>query len=61
MKCPFCGYTRSSVIGRGQKAEEDSKWGYYRRRRQCLKCNKRFWTVERYVAEKDQLTNDLTQ
>ena len=41
MKCPFCGYTESIVI-----ETRDTENGI-RRRRQCLKCGKRFTTYER--------------
>ncbi len=42
MKCPFCGYKESKVID-SRPAEEGSS---IRRRRECLKCAKRFTTYE---------------
>lgn len=42
MKCPFCGYTESKVID-SRPTDEDSR---IRRRRECLKCTKRFTTYE---------------
>ncbi len=42
MKCPFCGYTESKVID-SRPAEDGEK---IRRRRECLKCEKRFTTYE---------------
>lgn len=40
MKCPFCGYEDSKVI---DSRPSDEK---IRRRRECLKCQKRFTTFE---------------
>lgn len=40
MKCPYCGYEDSKVID--SRPAEDKK----RRRRECLKCHKRFTTYE---------------
>ncbi len=43
MKCPFCGHAESRVVdSRLSKAKES-----IRRRRECLKCKKRFTTSER--------------
>lgn len=42
MKCPFCGYTESKVID-SRPTDEGSR---IRRRRECLKCAKRFTTYE---------------
>jgi len=42
MKCPFCGYEESKVID-SRPTDEGEK---IRRRRECLKCNKRFTTYE---------------
>ena len=42
MKCPFCGYTESTVIYTRPTAEGER----IRRRRECLKCEKRFTTYE---------------
>jgi transcriptional repressor NrdR len=41
--CPFCGYIEDKVIDSRESKEGDS----IRRRRQCLKCEKRFTTYER--------------
>lgn len=40
MKCPFCGYEDTKVID--SRPSEDKK----RRRRECIKCGKRFTTYE---------------
>ncbi|MGF0094880.1 transcriptional repressor NrdR [Peptoniphilus sp. AGMB00490] len=43
MKCPFCGYNDSKVLDTRPTDE-----GYtIRRRRECLKCQKRFTTYEK--------------
>ena len=42
MKCPFCGNTEDKVIDSRENAEADS----IRRRRECLKCLKRYTTYE---------------
>ncbi|MEA4814891.1 MAG: transcriptional regulator NrdR [Oscillospiraceae bacterium] len=42
MKCPFCGYKESKVMD-SRPTEEGSS---IRRRRECLKCGKRFTTYE---------------
>src|SRR5437773_1840732 len=43
MKCPFCGFANDKVVDSRESKEADS----IRRRRQCLKCEKRFTTYER--------------
>jgi transcriptional repressor NrdR len=43
MKCPFCGYLESKVLDSRISKEMDT----IRRRRECLKCAKRFTTAER--------------
>ena len=43
MKCPYCGFSESKVID-SRPTEEGSA---IRRRRECLKCNKRFTTYEK--------------
>lgn len=43
MKCPFCGYPESKVID-SRSIEDDTA---IRRRRECLKCSKRFTTYEK--------------
>ena len=42
MKCPYCGYEESKVID-SRPTDEGEK---IRRRRECLKCGKRFTTYE---------------
>lgn len=43
MKCPFCNYPESKVLDSRMSKEMDT----IRRRRECLKCTKRFTTAER--------------
>lgn len=43
MKCPFCGFLESKVLDSRISKEMDT----IRRRRECLKCAKRFTTAER--------------
>ena len=43
MKCPYCGFTQDRVVDSRESKEADS----IRRRRECLKCEKRFTTYER--------------
>ena len=43
MKCPFCGFSESKVID-SRPTEEGSA---IRRRRECIKCSKRFTTYEK--------------
>ena len=46
MQCPYCGYDESNVL-----ESRDAKGGKAtRRRRQCLKCKKRFTTYEEVGA-----------
>jgi len=53
MKCPFCAYNDSKVIDKRESGES------MRRRRECLKCKKRFTTYEAieeakiFVVKKD--------
>ena len=42
MKCPFCGYTDSRVVD-SRPTDEGER---IRRRRECVKCGKRFTTYE---------------
>ncbi len=42
MKCPFCSYEESKVID----SRPTDEFQRIRRRRECLKCNKRFTTYE---------------
>ena len=46
MRCPQCGYKEDKVVDSRATAEESA----VRRRRECLKCGKRFTTYE-YVEE----------
>ncbi len=43
MNCPFCGNTKSKVTNKRDTIEST------RRRRECLKCSKRFTTYEKVV------------
>ncbi|MDX2152707.1 MAG: transcriptional regulator NrdR [Bryobacteraceae bacterium] len=43
MTCPFCGHPEDRVIDSRESKEGDA----IRRRRQCLKCERRFTTYER--------------
>lgn len=43
MKCPFCGHMNDKVVDSRESKEAES----IRRRRECLKCGKRFTTYER--------------
>lgn len=46
MKCRYCGYKEDKVVDSRANAEESA----IRRRRECLKCGKRFTTYE-YIEE----------
>ena len=46
MKCPYCGYKEDKVVDSRTTKEDTS----IRRRRECLKCGKRFTTYE-YIEE----------
>ncbi len=43
MKCPYCASIETKVIDK----RESEDWEVTRRRRECLKCSKRFTTYER--------------
>lgn len=43
LKCPYCGYEESKVVD-SRSTEDDMS---IRRRRECLKCNKRYTTYEK--------------
>jgi len=43
MKCPYCGHDDTSVLESRVASDQESM----RRRRQCVKCDKRFTTYER--------------
>ncbi|MCX7884107.1 MAG: transcriptional regulator NrdR [Caloramator sp.] len=55
MKCPFCNYNETKVID-SRPTEDNTS---IRRRRECLKCQKRFTTYEKvedipvYIIKKD--------
>ena len=51
MKCPFCSHNESKVI---DKRESGSSQELTRRRRECLRCAKRFTTYE--SVEKVEIT-----
>lgn len=70
MKCPYCGYAESKVIDT-RPADEGER---IRRRRECLRCEKRFTTYEmiettplmvvkrdgsREVFDRDKLLNGM--
>lgn len=42
MRCPYCGYKEDKVMDSRASSENDS----IRRRRECLKCQRRFTTYE---------------
>ena len=42
MKCPYCGHKEDKVVDSRSTSEDDS----IRRRRECLKCERRFTTYE---------------
>src|ERR1700740_2163090 len=43
MKCPFCGFANDKVVD----SRETKEGELIRRRRECMKCAKRFTTYER--------------
>ena len=43
MRCPFCNHDETQVV----ETRESDEGGVIRRRRRCLKCDKRFTTYER--------------
>src|SRR5262244_1785827 len=43
MKCPYCGYLEDKVVDSRESKEGEA----IRRRRECLKCGRRFTTYER--------------
>jgi transcriptional repressor NrdR len=43
MKCPFCGYIEDKVVDSRESREGES----IRRRRECLRCERRFTSYER--------------
>jgi transcriptional repressor NrdR len=55
MRCPFCDHAETQVV----ETRDSDEGGVIRRRRRCLKCDKRFTTYERpeitmpWVVKKD--------
>ncbi len=47
MKCPFCGFVEDKVVDSRESREGES----IRRRRECLKCERRFTSYERIDAD----------
>ena len=43
MRCPYCGHAETQVV----ETRESDEGDVIRRRRRCLKCDKRFTTYER--------------
>ncbi len=43
MRCPYCSHEETQVV----ETRESDEGGVIRRRRRCLKCDKRFTTYER--------------
>ena len=48
LKCPYCGSSKTKVIDKRSAENGNAN----RRRRQCLKCGRRFTTYERIVNDK---------
>ncbi|WP_294402077.1 transcriptional regulator NrdR [uncultured Clostridium sp.] len=63
MKCPFCGFEESKVVD--SRSTDDNST--IRRRRECLKCNKRYTTYEKIedfpilVIKKDSTRENLNK
>lgn len=63
MKCPYCATNETKVVDKRNKDDE----GIIRRRRECLKCHKRFTTYERIenvdlnVVKKDGSTQQFSR
>ena len=63
MKCPYCSFAESKVIDSRPTEENNS----IRRRRECLKCGKRFTTYEKLesialvVVKKDESRQPLNR
>ena len=63
MKCPFCGYLEDRVVDSRESGEATS----VRRRRECLKCNRRFTTYEKIeevllkVVKRDHTREDYNR
>ena len=48
MKCPYCGSDNHTVNGNHKR---EIRTGRVRRRRKCLDCGEKFWTIEFYVPD----------
>jgi len=63
MLCPYCGFDESNVL----ESRDASEGKMTRRRRECLKCNKRFTTYEQIgnielkVVKKDGRVEDYNR
>ena len=63
MKCPFCGNSETKVLDKRETEDLEVT----RRRRECLKCKKRFTTYERtetidlFVVKKDSRRENFTR
>ena len=57
MKCPFCNHTEDKVIDSRSSNEDKS----VRRRRECIKCKKRFTTYEYIENRAKSLTSTVTR
>jgi len=55
MRCPFCGYKETKVTNKRDNEGET------RRRRECLKCKKRFTSHERIEADFRVIKKDNTR
>ena len=61
MRCPYCDHGETQVV----ETRESDEGGVIRRRRRCLKCDKRFTTYERVevllpaVVKKDGTRDDF--
>jgi len=55
MKCPYCGNIETRVTDKRDSGDE----GTTRRRRECLKCNRRFTTYERPEIEIIVIKKDM--
>ena len=53
MRCPYCGFAESKVIDSRPTEESNS----IRRRRECLKCQKRFTTIS--LSQMEQIADDI--
>ena len=62
MRCPYCGHSETQV----SETRESDEGDVVRRRRRCLRCDKRFTTYERaevalpVVIKKDQTRSEFS-